>query len=95
LPKTYRDVEAEPGTAVQLEILGDAGGRWFIYRKRKRWGLYTEVDAAPSAGLEIDQIDAWKLFTKSEKPVSLQPRLRVSGDQRLALKILDAVSIIA
>ena len=49
----------------------------------------------PDAQLTIEQIDAWKLFTKSLTKEEVRPRVKVEGDSELALKALETVLIIA
>ena len=47
------------------------------------------------AQFTIDEIDAWKLFTKSMPRDVARSKVEVEGDVELALKALETVSIIA
>jgi hypothetical protein len=94
-PHTYREVEAEEGALISLTISGEAGGRWFLLRQEQSWRLYLEVAQTPDAEVVIPQEVAWRLFTKGLAKDEAQAQTTIRGDQRLGLKILDLVSIIA
>jgi uncharacterized protein (TIGR03083 family) len=94
LPHTYRDLAAEDGALVTLEITGAAGNRWHLLRERGTWQLYLDIDATPSASVSIDEDLAWRLFTKGITPEAARARAIVTGDERLALPALRMVSII-
>jgi uncharacterized protein (TIGR03083 family) len=95
LPYTYRDVEAIEGTLVALTISGESGGRWFLRREGSRWHLYLDVAGEPDAGANLDQDLAWRLFTRGISRDQALTGMAVTGNQTLALRILDMVSIIA
>jgi hypothetical protein len=94
LPRTFRAVPAPDGTVVQLTISGDAGGSWLLLRESGTWNLYLhEKSVRPAAHVTIPQDAAWKLFTKGLKPAAAQ-WAKVEGNQDLARKVLDTVSIL-
>ncbi len=95
LPRTFRNVEAPEGTAVRLTISGEAGGDWLLRRESAAWNLYLAGGSVkPSAHVAIPQDDAWKLFTKGLKPEAVRARAKLEGNQSLALKVLNTVSIL-
>ena len=49
----------------------------------------------PVARVIIDEIDAWKLFTKSIERDQIKPKLLLEGDLELGQKVLETVSVIA
>ncbi len=49
--------------------------------------------AAPAARVTLDQLDAWRLYTKGAPPAAL--RAVLEGERRLAEQVLRAVAIIA
>jgi uncharacterized protein (TIGR03083 family) len=95
LPFTYGPVEAQPGTAVRLEITGDAGGVWTVARGPSGWELFTDSAASPSADVTMNQDVAWKLFSKGLRPEQARREVRIEGDQRLGLPMLGALGIMA
>lgn len=94
LPNTYREVEAENGTLLALEISGEAGGRWFLIRAGDEWKLCVDVAQAPRSEVIIPQEPAWRLFTKGIGRQEALVQTTISGDRRLGLKVLDMISII-
>jgi len=42
LPFTYCAVSAKPGTYVQINVSGECGGSWYLYRAEETWQLVDE-----------------------------------------------------
>jgi uncharacterized protein (TIGR03083 family) len=95
LPRTYRDIAASEGALVALTITGESGGRWFILRGQEQWNLYLNVEQEPTAEIVIEEDLAWRLFTKGVTKDEARKRAKIIGDEPLALKALDMVSVIA
>jgi len=95
LPRTYEHVQAGDGTLVLLTISGPSGGRWSLLKERLRWTLYAGVEGEADAEAILPQDVAWRMFTRGLDRESVVRHMETRGDQALALKVLDAVSIIA
>jgi len=95
LPHTFRDVDAREGAHVSLRVVGEAGGAWSLVRTREGWRLIGALEGSADASVEIDQDTAWRLFTKALSPIDARGRASLSGDQRLAERVLQTVSVIA
>ena len=95
LPHTYREIEAAEGTFVLLSISGHAGGQWTLRRERRAWDLYAGAPEHAGAEMLIPEDCAWRLFTRGVSPAEARSVAEVRGDEGLALKMLDAVAIIA
>jgi uncharacterized protein (TIGR03083 family) len=95
LPFTYRSVEAPPGTAVRLEITGEAGAVWTLARGESGWDLFAGSHASPAAAVTLDQDAAWKLFSKGLSPERARPAIRIEGDPSLGRPVLGALAIMA
>ena len=95
LPRAYSGVDAAIGDSVRVTIAGASGGTWFVVRADSKWMLCEDDLGEPAAHLTIDEIDAWKLFTKSIDREHVESKVVVEGDTQLGLKALDMVSIIA
>jgi len=93
LPVTYRDVDAEDGTSVGLEIEGTAGGEWLVLCDGGAWKLYEGTDPNANARVRIDQERAWRVFTKTCDPY--ESGAMIEGDRTLGERMLETVSIIA
>ena len=94
LPYAFRSVEAGEGTAVEVQIRGEAGGSWFLQRSNGRWQL-TGQTARPEAILGMDQELAWRVFTKAVAAADAAKEATVSGDRSLALRVLSLVAVLA
>jgi uncharacterized protein (TIGR03083 family) len=97
LPFTYRDLAADEGVRVRLTISGAAGGSWLVVREAGSWSLYVDPQfrEPAQAELSIDQDAAWRVFTKGMSPETARSHATVAGDEALALKALETVSVIA
>jgi uncharacterized protein (TIGR03083 family) len=95
MPLTYAEVDSEDATLIALTITGDSGGRWFLLRENGQWNLYIEAAAPVDAEFVIDQDVAWRLFTKGISKDEALAMVTLIGDESLATKALDMVSVIA
>jgi uncharacterized protein (TIGR03083 family) len=95
LPHTFREVQEEEGTRVHLLISGEAGGQWSLRREQGTWILGKIGTKPPDAQVVLDQETAWRLFTKGIGKAEALQRAILTGNERLAMKVLDTVSIIA
>jgi uncharacterized protein (TIGR03083 family) len=109
LPHTFGDVDASPGTAVQLTIPGDAGGSWTLVRAETvrpsddrgadhpagKWELLSGTVPSPGARVVIAPEIAWKIFTRGIRNPQPQVHAKVTGDPVLGARVLGMVSVIA
>ena len=94
LPRSYRDVGAPVGTTVRVVISGPSGGKWDVANTESGWALGDPGLFSPAARVIIDEIDAWKLFTRSIEQKEVVSRTVIEGDLDLGLRALETVSII-
>jgi len=96
LPYTYRDVAAATGTVVKITVKGDAGGDWYLARTEQNWALSEPPsDSDINASVALDPGVAWKLFTKGITPGSALEKATIHGDEHLATKALEMISVMA
>lgn len=95
LPRTYEDVQAPEGTLVTLTITGPSGARWSLLREGERWSLYVDVQREADAETIIAEGVAWRVFTRGVTRQQALSSVSTRGDEALALRVLDMVSIIA
>ena len=95
LPRSYLGVSASVGTVVRVEISGASGGTWEVSLTESGWMLGETELYSPAARVIIDEVDAWKLFTKSIERDEIKSKVVIEGDLQLGLKALETVSIIA
>jgi uncharacterized protein (TIGR03083 family) len=95
LPRVLRDAPSPDGTTLRLIISGDAGGEWIALRQNGDWMLGTAPGMAVDATVELDAERAWRLFTKGISKEEARKGARIEGDEALAERALDTVSILA
>lgn len=94
LPHAFRDVQAEPGSAVEVEITGDSGGRWTLERQRHSWTLWVGDASGPAARVRLDDQTAWMLLFNALPEGDTTGRVHVTGRPELARPFLHARSVI-
>jgi uncharacterized protein (TIGR03083 family) len=95
LPRVLRDAPADDGTALRLTITGDAGGEWVALRHDGDWMLAAAPHMPVGATVELDEDHAWRLFTKGMSKEEARRVARIEGNEALAERALDTVSILA
>ena len=95
LPHTFRRVEAEVGTMVQVRISGASGGDWYLVKEPDNWQLASQFKGNASAMVELPPDISWKLFSKSFRPAEIFSTVKITGDQDLGNKVLEMVSVMA
>jgi len=95
LPFTYRKVEAKFDTHVRINIWGESGGSWYLYRATDTWQLLEEPFGEQASETTIPQEIAWRIFTNGIDRRSARSQVKVTGDTALGLHILETVSIVA
>ena len=59
------------------------------------WNLYSGAPPKSDAEVIIDQELAWRLFTRGISQNLAQEQVTIKGNQKLGIKVLEMVSIIA
>ena len=95
LPHGYREVAAQAGTRVEVEIRGEAGGVWTLARGAAGWTLLTGRDPGARARVSLDQETAWKLFSKGLSPDQARRRIEIEGDPSLGRPVLGTLAVMA
>jgi uncharacterized protein (TIGR03083 family) len=95
LPRAYRDVAAEPGTAISLAVSGASGGVWSLLREAGGWRLYAgEADRAV-ARVRLDDQAAWRLFFKQLAPDEAERSVSLEGNRELGSAVRRALAVMA
>jgi hypothetical protein len=98
LPFTFRNVEADVGTAVAVHITGEEGGTWYVERRSAGWRQVAQPTGKVQCTVMMDPITAWRLVTKrrSRSQAEIEfPQIRIEGSRPLGGYVLDMVSIMA
>ena len=94
LPFKYRDVSAEPGTYVRINVSGECGGSWYLYRDGDRWAQVDVPRGRRLSETTIPQEIAWRIFTKGIDRASAAGQVAITGDRNLGEHVLGMVAII-
>ena len=95
LPHAFRDVDALPGSTVQLEITGDCGGSWLLARDNSAWGFIRSRPPKPTATVVVPQELAWRIFTKGIDRAEALRHSRIDGDRALGECVFRLTAIVA
>ncbi len=95
LPHTYRDVNANEGTCVVVEITGEAGGEWTLVREEAAWSLYAGASGEPVCRVVLDQDTAWRRMTKGLTEEQTLARMEIVGDRALGEPVAKMLSVMA
>jgi uncharacterized protein (TIGR03083 family) len=95
LPHTYRNLKAENGTRISVQIVGEAGGAWSLVREGFHWQLYAGRDPQATCRVQIDQDLAWRLFSKGVTREDARQQVEIVGNTALGEPVLEMVSIMA
>jgi uncharacterized protein (TIGR03083 family) len=95
LPHTYRTVSAAAGQSIRFCIEGEAGGDWTLRREAACWSLFTGVDPSSEARVTLDQVTAWKLFSKGLSATAARASIRIEGEARLGEPVFKALAVMA
>jgi uncharacterized protein (TIGR03083 family) len=95
LPFHLRGVDAAEAAAIEVEITGDAGGRWLLSRGTGRWAFVDGLAGNATARVVIPDAIAWRLFTKGIEFESARSLVRIEGERGLGESILRLTAIVA
>lgn len=93
LPRTLRDVPADPGMALRITVEGSAGGTWTVTRDETAWSMADDPDPGRMTLLRLDAGTVW-LATGGITPEVAGAAIRLDGDEVLGNAALTIVAII-
>ncbi len=94
LPHAYRNVAADTGTTVGVDITGPSGGQWTLQREDSRWVLLQGRTEASATSVSVADDAAWRLLFNALKPADADAAVTVSGRHDLASPLLRARAVI-
>jgi hypothetical protein len=94
LPHSYRNVDAEPGEAVVIDVGGPAGGQWTLTREQNNWTVSRGEPLGEAARIRLQDDVAWKLLFNALPESELASTVRLTGRHELAAPMLRARSVI-
>lgn len=94
LPHAFRDVSAQPGDSVALDIVGPSGGRWTLVREDQRWTLKCGASSSATTRIQLDDQAAWRLLFNALSQNDAEQAIRIEGRAELGRAIMQARSVI-
>ena len=94
LPHAFRDVGAEAGQTVAIEVTGASGSFWTLLREAQRWTLWRGEPPTATARIRLDDDTAWKLLFNALSDDDAARLVRVEGQADLGRSLLRARSVI-
>jgi uncharacterized protein (TIGR03083 family) len=94
LPHAFRDVGADPGQTLLLDIVGPAGGQWTLVRATHGWTIHEGAPAAVATRIALVDDAMWKLLFNALTDAEAAAAIRVDGRTELATFLLRARSVI-
>jgi uncharacterized protein (TIGR03083 family) len=94
LPHAFREVQAEPGQAIEIEVTGPSGGQWTLLREPQRWTLWRGTQSAATTRIQVDERAAWKLLFNALSKSEAEQAVRIEGRAELGRAMLTARSVI-
>ncbi|HEY2646241.1 MAG TPA: maleylpyruvate isomerase N-terminal domain-containing protein, partial [Candidatus Acidoferrales bacterium] len=79
LPHTYRNIDASPGSLVQINVKGECGGSWYLFRDGAAWKLISSPSGEGISETTIPQEIAWRIFTKGIAREDAANQVQVTG----------------
>jgi len=93
LPFHYRAMSAPTGTVVTIQVTGECGGEWHLYRD-DGWLLTSSRAGTVAATVTIPQDLAWRVFTKGIARDAAREHVHVTGDAALGEHVLTTLAIV-
>lgn len=94
LPHAFRDVPAEPGQTVAIDISGPSGSQWTLVREEQRWTLWRGEPPAATASIRLSDQTAWQLLFNALSEGDAGRGVLIEGRTDLGRALLRARSVI-
>jgi uncharacterized protein (TIGR03083 family) len=94
LPHAFRDVKAEPGETVVVDISGPSGGQWTLARETDQWSLWAGQAPNPTTSVRLSDETAWKVLFNALPSADANRFTQIEGRTDLAQPLLRARSIV-
>lgn len=94
LPHAFREVAAEHGATVTIDIGGASGGQWTLTRDGERWTLWCGAPSSPTTCIRLSDDTAWKLLFNALRDDEAMCAVVIEGRADLGRALLRARSVI-
>lgn len=94
LPHAFRDVTAEPGQTVVIDISGASGSQWTLSRTEQRWTLLRGEPSSATTRIRLNDDTAWKILFNAMSESDAVRVVQIDGQKELGHAFLMARSVI-
>jgi uncharacterized protein (TIGR03083 family) len=94
LPHAFRDVPADVGHTVAIDVSGASGGQWTLRRDPERWALWCGIAPSATARVHMDDQAAWKLLFNALSERDAGRAVQIEGNRDLGQALFQARSIV-
>jgi uncharacterized protein (TIGR03083 family) len=94
LPHAFRDVAAERGHTVAIDVNGPSGGQWTLSREERGWTLWRGLPLTPTTSIRLNDDSAWKLLFNALPERDAAQVVHVEGRTDVGGALLRARSVI-
>ncbi len=94
VPRTFGSVRPEDEIAIQISTTGAVTRDWILANYNDAWRLYEGIIKNAQASVSIPADVAWRVFTKGIPLERARKQAQFAGNQKLAAKVLETISII-
>lgn len=94
LPHAFRELPAQPGQTVAIDVTGPSGGQWTLSREERRWTLWRGVPPSPTARIRLTDDATWKLLFNALPEGDAARAIHVEGPAEFGRAFLHARSVI-
>jgi uncharacterized protein (TIGR03083 family) len=94
LPHAYRDVAADEGETLVVDISGPSGGVYALTRSGERWDLEAGEPLTPTTRVRLSDQTAWMLLFNALSQEGMATAIRTEGQPQLAAPLLGARTIV-
>jgi uncharacterized protein (TIGR03083 family) len=94
LPHAFRNVAAERGEALLIDIGGASGGQWTLARETQRWTLWRGEPPVATARIRLSDDTAWQILFNALRQAEAERAVQMDGQLALARAFCRARSVI-
>ena len=94
LPHAFRDVNADPGQSLLIDVIGPAGGQWTLELDDHGWTIHAGTRDVATTRLQLSDEATWKLLFNALSDAEAAAAVTIEGRRELAAPLLRARSVI-
>jgi len=94
LPFRYKNVAAPDGTGIRVIVESPIEGSWHFLKSGNVWTQTQETERA-DVTVSIPAEISWQLFTKAVRYADVKGLIGITGDESLAMPLLQMITVMA